>query len=368
MRTLVLAALAGCGFHSSSGNPQDAAPPDTAIDAAPDDGGLGMARKKTITIDKTRVMGKHDDFPVWIDLVDADVAGRAAADGGDIYFTKTDGTALPYEIQRWDRPSHHLQAWVRGRVADDASSTVIVLHYGDITMAQPPQPAMVFSDSFVAVWHLDDTLATLTVADALGQHGGTATGLSPSSSTPAALGNGMTFDGGAGQIHFTNPVTGNGPHTISLWVTQQMTSDNDALVVLGDGACGASRWLHGRYNAATMAVGFYCNDWDNPGVNLIGAGPSLIHWVYDGNKSTIYRNGAKVAGPFTQTGTAPMTTGADGYIGNVPDTAGFGTNMGAHALIDEVRIASVVRPADYILTEWQNQSSPSTFYTVGPEQ
>jgi concanavalin A-like lectin/glucanase superfamily protein/uncharacterized protein DUF2341 len=368
MRTAILALLAGCGFNgSSSDHPKDAAT-DAAPDAAPDDGGLGMARKKTITIDKTKVMGKHDDFPVWIDLLDADVAARAAADGRDIYFTKTDGSALPYELQRWDRANHHLQAWVRGRVADDASSTVIVLHYGDATMAQPPQPAMVFSDSFVAVWHLDDTLATAAIADSLGAHNGTATSLSTTDSTAAALGNGILFDGGAAQIHFANPVTGSGSHTISVWVTQQTTADNDTLIVLGNGTCGASRWLHSRYNAATMAVGFYCNDWDNPAVNLIGAGPSLIHWVYDGNKSTIYRNGAKVAGPFTQTGTAPMTTGPDGYIGNVPDTAGFGANMGAHALIDEVRIASVVRPADYIQTEWQNQSAPQTFYTVGPEQ
>ena len=32
--------------------------------------------------------------------------------------------------------------------------------------------------------------------------------------------------------------------------------------------------------------------------------------------------------------------------------------------MDELRIASVIRSADWILTEYNNQNSPSTFYTV----
>ena len=34
--------------------------------------------------------------------------------------------------------------------------------------------------------------------------------------------------------------------------------------------------------------------------------------------------------------------------------------------IDEVRVSSTIRNADWILTEYNNQSSPSTFYTLGP--
>jgi hypothetical protein len=224
----------------------------------------------------------------------------------------------------------------------------------------------VFSAGFVAVWHLEDTLSTTTVADTLGAHAGTASSLSPTNHVAATLGWGIAFDGGAGQIQFANPLTGGGDHTISLWVAQQTTGDNDALVVLGTGACGQSRWLHGRYDAATMAVGFYCNDWANPGVNLIGAGPTLVHWVFTGNQSRIYRNGALVAGPFTHTGTAVNTQGGTGFLGNAPGA--FGQNMGAHATLDEVRIARVGRPLAWIATEYANQSSPATFYSVGPEQ
>ena len=36
-------------------------------------------------------------------------------------------------------------------------------------------------------------------------------------------------------------------------------------------------------------------------------------------------------------------------------------------LIDEFRISDVVRSADWILTEYNNQNSPETFYMVIPD-
>ena len=60
------------------------------------------------------------------------------------------------------------------------------------------------------------------------------------------------------------------------------------------------------------------------------------------------------------------TQGTGGYIANAP--AGWGQNMGAHATLDEIRIATVARSPQWISTEFANQNAPSTFYAVGPEQ
>ena len=38
-----------------------------------------------------------------------------------------------------------------------------------------------------------------------------------------------------------------------------------------------------------------------------------------------------------------------------------------HGAIDEVRISNSARPADWIATEYNNQNSPATFYTIYPE-
>ncbi len=370
---IVAAVTTGCGFSvSGSAAPGDAVVVDGAtdgavdaatIDASPDapPDAFVAGRRKRITIDPARVTGTHADFPVWITLTDPQLAARALADGSDIHFRLPGGTALPYEIQRWDKASGRLDAWVRLQVLD-LEPTEFDVVYGDPTLAHAPAAPMVFSSSFAAVWHLE---SATTIADARGARPGMPVGLVAGDGVAAQLGRGVDFDGGTQAITFANPITGGGAHTISLWVSQRATTDNDALVVLGDGDCGRSRWLHSRYGGSTVAVGFYCNDWANPNVNVIGAGWTLLHWVYAGNQSRLYRNGALVAGPFTHMG-GVATQGTGGYIGNA--VAGFGANMGLNATVDEVRIATTARDAGWIATEHANQSSPSTFYSIGPEQ
>ena len=126
---------------------------------SPTDLAKNSARRKSITIDNSKVTGNQSDFPVWIDLTDAELAARAQSNGHDIYFTAADGTTrLDYEIQRWDATAHRLSAWVRvpmlrGQCADGA---VRVLR--DPTTTATPNAPGVFKSNFAAVWHLDDTL------------------------------------------------------------------------------------------------------------------------------------------------------------------------------------------------------------------
>jgi len=377
----LLATVAACGLELRGTAPADGGAPsvdagDAAIadaqadasDASSADGAAPVEWKKSITIAASQVAGALADFPVWIDLVDADVAARASADGHDVHFTASDGTSLDYEIQRWDGASKHLSAWVRVPQLSSTSATVIELRYGGARAAPGPDPARVFSASFAAVWHLEDSLLQSSIVEATGARPGTAYALSTTQQVAAKLGGGVAFDGGAAQISFGNPLAGTTPHTISLWVSQRTTTTNDALVVVGNGACGQSRWLHAHFNGDTVASGFYCNDWGTPNVPIDNVGWVLLHWVYEGGPqgtSRLYRNGALAAGPFMHGGSAINTQGMGGYIGNAP--IAFGTNMGATATIDEVRIATVARGAAWIATEWANQSAPGSFYQVGPE-
>ncbi|MBI5086083.1 MAG: hypothetical protein HZB13_15970 [Acidobacteria bacterium] len=41
---------------------------------------------------------------------------------------------------------------------------------------------------------------------------------------------------------------------------------------------------------------------------------------------------------------------------------------GFQGLLDEVRVSSVVRTPDWIVTEYRNQDAPGTFYSVGAQQ
>ena len=268
MRGLVatIAVLAaGCRFGgpplAGDGSVDDAAPDGRRPDGAP-----GSARKKRITIDPAKVTGQHLAFPVWIALTDLDLAARATADGSDLYFTLPDGSPLEFQLQRWTKPSGRLEGWVRMDLAD-TTPTVLELRYGDPGPAHGPNPPLVFTSSFAAVWHLDDLLANPAVADATNARNGAAMGgLGASDQIAAQLGGGIDFDGVDDQIQFESPFSGGGPHTISAWIRQRTPVGCDSIVTVGTPANNRSRWFHSHY-IASIGAGFYVNDWAT-GVDL----------------------------------------------------------------------------------------------------
>jgi hypothetical protein len=350
------------GDAGGTADAPDAAVIDAAIDAAID-GTPSTLRAKTITITGA-VTGTLVDFPLWFTVTDPDIAARAELDGSDIFFTTTAGVPLDYQLQRWTKSSGRLDAWVR--VPSLATNTQIQVRYGDPAVAAAPDAPGTFA-GYAAVWHLEDTLMNTTVVDATGQRNGTASMLEPADQKPAQLGGGIDFSGGNDQISFANPITGSGAHTISLWIDQRTTNNNDAMVVLGNGATNRARWFHSRYDGPTLAVGFYGNDFANPNEDIQGDGWTLLHWVYEGaNRMTrIYRDGALVAGPFQHSG-GVNTMGSTGLLGNAPSA--FGTNMGLNAILDEVRIIGVARSPEWIAAEALDQKTPTSFYSVSNEQ
>jgi biopolymer transport protein ExbB len=373
---IALALLAGCSFMPRAAGVGDAshdsaerdAPALDAPDGAGSDGGGATARRKPIVIDKTKVGGPVDDFPVWIDLTDTQIAVRARADGHDIYFTDSQGIALDREMVSYS--SGHLLAWVRAPHLDMMTTVTIYVVYGDITRTPQQNPAGVFA-GYAAVWHLDDSLATSAVADATNTYDGTATGLAPTAQVAAKLGGGITFDGTGNQnISFTSPLTGTGAHTISAWVDQQATNRISAIVTVGTSATDSARFLYGNYgNAATVGVGLYNDDWVPAGHDLRGAGWKLVHWTYEGSnkRSHVYVDGHEITGSPQTMDAAANTPASTGTIGYAPEPA-FGNPTGMVGVLDEVRIATATRSPGWIATEFANQDAPSTFYAIGAEQ
>jgi hypothetical protein len=75
----------------------------------------------------------------------------------------------------------------------------------------------------------------------------------------------------------------------------------------------------------------------------------------------IYLNGALAASAATS---AASTVTGDLYIAAYPSATFYGPPY-EKGKIDEFRISNVVRSASWILAEYNDQSSPSTFATVG---
>ncbi|HEY5926664.1 MAG TPA: DUF2341 domain-containing protein [Kofleriaceae bacterium] len=332
------------------------------------------ARKKTITIAGSNVAAAVMDFPVWIDVTDAQVAMRAAPDGSDLEFTAADGSPIPYEIQRWNAATGRLLAWVRLPSLQPGTDTVVVIRYG-APRVTAPAPAMVFANAFLAVWHFDDSLQTPQIAEATGARAGTASpSLDASRRVAAALGDGIDFgrSGTTDMVQFSNPLTGNSSHTISVWLDERtpLTLSYASIMTVGSPVTNESRWFHAHFLTANVAVGFYGNDWVDTGTTVTTAGWTLLHWVFDSSSRTslVYRNGSMVGSHQHDPGIS--TDGTGGQIGNAPVEWGVNNSnrVPFNGVLDEVRIASAIRSAGWIATEYANQSSPSTFYSVGAEQ
>lgn len=346
----------------------DSGAPDSGTPAP--DARTSNERWKRITIPASQVDGAGvlENFPVLFSVTDMDIAGRAAEDGGDIYFVASDGmTRLEHEIEKWDRNTGRLIAWVKIPALSASTDNVFYVYYGDPDAAADTNPAEVWSNGFVAVWHLADDPGPGNpggIRDSTTGNDGTAHGSMGSEDLVAGpIGDAIDFDGSNDEITFTNPISGNMPHTISAWVNQRETDSDDALVVLGNGAQNQARWFHSVWNRDEVGVGFYSNDWETR-VDIEGAGWKLLHWTYTGTENRLYVDGALAAGPRTLA-SGIDTQGSDGRIGNA--SGPFGTNMNLDGQVDEVRIATVVRSSEWIRTEHRNQSDPSSFHEVGPE-
>ncbi len=106
-------------------------------------------------------------------------------------------------------------------------------------------------------------------------------------------------------------------------------------------------------------------------MNIDGAGWKLVHFVYDNGTrvATLYVDGA-VAATSPAFATGVTTQGSGGHIGNAPQAWGPGGNTTnpLKGMLDELRISTTARGSGWIRTEFANQSSPGTFYSVGPDQ
>jgi len=367
---VLVVCLGGCSFNPGQAQQIIDAPnagSDTmVVHDGPPDTTAPSVRRKSITIDGAMISGTQDDFPVWISLHDTEIASRALADGSDIFFTDAAGTALDYEIQSWVAPD--LAAWVRlPHLVHNTDATIYVV-YGDKSKATAPNAPGVFKSSYAAVWHLDDALATNAVAESTGTHAGTAAGLAAANHVPGRLGAGVSFDGtGAGTISFTNPLGNATAHTITVWVNQTPVNHTSAIVTMGSPMTDKSRFLYGQYGTNnSIGYGLY-NDDIVPNTNITGTW-KMLAWTLEGNnkKNHMYINGVEL-GTGQMSGGNPATAGAAGVIGYAPEPD-YGPNNGFSGVIDELRIATVLRDPSWIATEFANQSNPSGFYAVGAEE
>ena len=352
----------------------DSTQPDATVDQGSLDGWVlpQWSYRRTLTVLGRTPAATLTDFPILIDIKnDTGLRDHARSDGHDIRFTTLSGAPLEHETETYDPVTGSLLAWVKLPSLDTASGAVLLLYYGNSAAAADPSVTTVWSNAYLAVWHLGESGSGVAdeFQDSSGNGNHARGGGGAKNSTPARQGGQIGFgqDGDGSNDFIATPVQLGGQSlTVTAWFNVRRT-DNMAR----PGLCGQNDALEigfywtDRINVWTPTVTTMC-----PGKNVISAcTPDFLlkTWmqltlVLDGANATLYIDGVQkhvAVSPGVGTSTYLFT-----LMGRVFD----GTGNYLDGMLDEVRLAQAARSAAWISTQHATQSDPASFYTLGPEQ
>ena len=332
---------------------------------------------RSITIDHTKVPNTNQsDFRVLFSgtftyLKTVGNGGNVEnGNGFDIIFSSNEaGTSqLDHEIERYNASTGEFVAWVKVPSVLTATDTVFYIHYGNTSVSTSQENKHgVHSNNFQLAVHLPNG-TTLNASD------------STSNNTTPTIGS--TVTAAAGQIDGAAnfPQTGDGNRiswpdsaalspttaiTVSLWFKRGGLGGTQVLVNKGDGAGNSDSSYEVIFNSSDE-LRFEINDgsgWrtaQSPDAISETTTWHMMHGTFDGSNVKIYVDGV-----------LKTTTAFSGSINDDAQQLKLGElpngTLKYNGLIDEFCVASVARSADWITTEFNNQSSPSTFYTVSGE-
>ena len=325
--------------------------------------------KFNTTASGANVSGDVTDFPLLLRFTDAAIVDATRSAGQDIRFLDRDGvTWLPYQIERWDQTNNVGEIWVKvPRVDGNSAGDIITMYYDEVTDNAVPDgqcATCVFATASgsAGTWHLNETGnstadgyadATANAAHAQGAN------FSGGNEATAMIARGQTFasassrkitvkSGAESYFDITSAIT------VSAWINvTSWTAAWQAIVTKGEGA-----WRLAR-NASNGTLNFHCvglatNTNISGSTTLTTGGSTWYHvaGVYDGSNLRMYLNGASDATALAATGSI-STTNSNVLIGENEGATGRYFN----GLMDEVRVESSARSADWIKLSYETQKA-----------
>jgi len=328
--------------------------------------------RKQITIDHTKVEDNLTDFSVLISITDSDLMNDALDSGYDIKFTQSDGsTQLDHEIEKFDGDTGELAAWVRIPSLSSSTDTIIYMYYGNSGATDQQNITGVWNTGFEMVQHMVDTTTSTITDSTSNDHDGT----KGSANNPLESANGKIAeaqDFSSDRISCGDLGIG-ANYTAECWIkADTLTGSGDydtygfTMMASAVSGQGYPLWLTARgtevrfwaYESTASTGGWR---------ETSGAGLDTTNKFYiaaiatSGSTSKVYVNGVE---KLSFTNDADVTWTNIFTLGDLrPDRAIY-----FDGIIDEVRISSEIRTAEWIETSYNNQNAPATFYGVGIEE
>ncbi|MFC1548504.1 DUF2341 domain-containing protein [Candidatus Omnitrophota bacterium] len=342
-------------------------------------GATGYDFFKIVTIQASQVDEDLMDFPMLFSVTDADLATVAnggnvqSADGYDIIFTDANGVQYDHEIEYYDPVSGAVIAWVKVPVISSSVNTPVYLRYGDDTITTSTEDlAGLWGADYAGIWHMDDTSGLVSDSSQNANEG-----------TVFAFTIGEVDRSAAGQIYIgdeftleTNPgnpgyvLVGDNASlditselTLSAWVQADALGGIRGIVTKGSSLSEINYSLVAQGTELSFA---YVSGGQQQFVTS-GAGLATGQWYYvtatyndATDNASVFINGSHLV---NGTAVSPLVAN-DGYLNISAYSAPTYGRYGWEGTMDEVRVLNVARTPGWIGTEYNNQSSPATFYNI----
>ena len=337
---------------------------------------------KKITIDNTKVSGSSSltDFPVLISFTDNNLRSTSnsgnvhSSNGYDITFKNNSGTTvLSHEIEKYDPTTGELIAWVKVPSLSATTDTEINMYYGNPCISSDPSSSSTWNSDYIVDMHMDDN-PTGTISNS-SQQNFNASSFGSMTSTDiltGKIGNGTDFDGSNDGFTMSDNNSldlNTNDFTFSCWFKTDAVSNYQTLFnkkLSGGGVAG----FGAVYVNPNSQLTFYFKG--TTGVQGGGTTTATVnanswysfHLTCDvaNDEVKIYLNGSLVSTISVDAGST-LANGHHQYFGSF--------NTSSHpfnGVLDEMRIALTDFSSDWIATEYNNQNSPSTFYSVSSQQ
>jgi hypothetical protein len=337
----------------------------------------GWSYRKKITIHSSKVEDDLTDFPVLIGITDTDLKNKAQSDGDDIFFTASDGkTKLDHEIESYISATGELIAWVRIPSLSSTVDTVFYMYYNNSDAANQENPEGVWDTDFLGVWHMSETGTGTRYDSTSNNYDGTPEYYDGDEATTGKIDGADDFDGTNDLINITgtmNPQVYN-DFTIGVWLKSNVdVTVNDGYIFIHmideDTNPGISLGLSNDAGYEDHLV-MYINDMGSNKNRYYGTSDIVdqqYHYlvgVREDGRIKLYVDGVleTVDTDDDDGETITVDSQKGPYCGNFK-----GISEQVDGILDELRVSSKARGAEWILTEYNNQYYTNTFYTVNDE-
>ena len=329
--------------------------------------------RKLITIDYTKVgtdnnSGYIADFPFLVTFTGSDfteVEANTQSSGADIRFTDQQGNDLEYEIEEYDEVANKMVIWVKSNSPGIAKhqNTLVYMYYGNSGASSTANAGLVWDSNYVGVYHMNQsTFGVSSTLDSTSNNNvGTPSTMDSNDAVSGMIGGAVDFDGTSDLISIYDAASLDIAGTITLEGWVKTTDNTNYPMMISKGAVNSAYLLFVNQDDASKPLFRLVGVGDTQATTSVADGVwHHIVGTYDGTIERVYVDGVQ-ENTNTVSGTI-FTHNNPLYLGSAS------TNYYMTGILDELRLSNIVRSADFIKTEYNNQNSPSTFYSISSEE